>query len=154
MRKTILGLDISSSTVGYGILEWETDTNKLTFQDIGYYKPNKKDFETAEGFIESLSQTRNAIQTLLDIYHPEYIGIENIVKFMKGKSSADAIITLAAFNRTLGLLCRDYLGHSPSFFNVLSIRHGLKLNKALPDKKEMPKLVAKHLGITFPWTLN
>lgn len=154
MIKTILGLDISSSCVGFGVVEWNTETNQISFKDIGYYNPPKKASDTAEDFIEALYQTIKAIQTLINTYSPDYIGIENIVQFMKGKSGANTIITLAAFNRSIGLLCREYLGHSPKFFNVLSIRHGLKFNKALPDKKEMPELVAKHLGITFPWTLN
>jgi hypothetical protein len=36
----------------------------------------------------------------------------------------------------------------------MTIRHGLKINKLLPKKEEIPELVAKHLGITFPYQLN
>jgi hypothetical protein len=36
----------------------------------------------------------------------------------------------------------------------MSIRHGLKLDGNLPKKEDMPELVAKHLGITFPYEVN
>jgi len=49
------------------------------------------------------------------------------------------------------LVAHDFLHKQPELFNVMSIRHGLKLNKDLPKKEDMPELVAKHLGITFPY---
>ena len=67
------------------------------------------------------------------------------------KSTATTVVTLASFNRMIGLLSYDYLKSHPGLFNVMSIRHGLKLNKNLPKKEEMPDLVSKHLGITFPY---
>jgi hypothetical protein len=36
----------------------------------------------------------------------------------------------------------------------MTIRHGLKLNKELPKKEDMPELVSKHLGIKFPYEKN
>jgi hypothetical protein len=48
-----------------------------------------------------------------------------------------------------GLLAHDYLGKSPELINVMSIRHGLKLDKELPKKKDMAALVSHHLMITY-----
>lgn len=45
-------------------------------------------------------------------------------------------------------------GRAPEFYNVMTIRHGLKLTKDLPKKEDMPTLVAQHLGITFPYEYN
>jgi hypothetical protein len=73
---------------------------------------------------------------------------------MQGKSTAKTIITLTTFNRMVCLAAYDYLQKSPELFSVMTIRHGLKLNKTLPKKEEMPELVAQHLGITFPYQLN
>ena len=70
---------------------------------------------------------------------------------MKGKSTAKTVITLTTYNRMIGLVAYDYLAKAPEMFNVMSIRHGLKLNKKLPSKQEIPELVSKHLGITFPY---
>ena len=33
----------------------------------------------------------------------------------------------------------------------MTIRHGLKFDKIFPKKQDMAELVAKHLGITFPY---
>ena len=33
----------------------------------------------------------------------------------------------------------------------MTIRHGLKIDGDFPKKEDMPALVAKHLGITFPY---
>jgi len=49
------------------------------------------------------------------------------------------------------LLSYDFLGKPPELFNVLTVRHGIKNDKILPKKEDIPELVAKHLGITFPY---
>jgi hypothetical protein len=58
---------------------------------------------------------------------------------------------LSAFNRVIAIMAYDYLASHPGLFSVMTIRHGLKLGKILPKKEDMPELVAKHLGITFPY---
>lgn len=146
MSKRILGLDVSSSTIGYSILELD-DLNNIKFITCDYIKPKKKG-----DIFERLISTKKSIADIIAKYKPDYIGIENIIEFMKGASGAKTIILLALFNRTVGLAAYDYLGRSPELFNVMQIRHGLKLSKLLPKKEEMPELVAKHLGIKFPYT--
>jgi hypothetical protein len=54
----------------------------------------------------------------------------------------------------IGLLSYDYLKDSPELLSVLAIRHGLKVNNIFPAKDDMPELVAKHLGIKFPYEFN
>jgi len=73
---------------------------------------------------------------------------------MKGKSSANTIITQAVFNRAVCLASAKYLNSLPILYNVLSIRHGLKQNKVFPKKDEMPKLIEAHLNIQFPYIYN
>jgi len=142
----VLGFDISSTTIGYCALE--IDGSQIKFLKAHYIKPSK------DGHIlDRLADTRNKIQQLIQEVKPDYIGIEEIISFMKGKTTANTIITLASFNRMIGLLAHDYLGKAPEMFNVMSIRHGLKFKKALPQKEDMPKLVSKHLKIKFPWEL-
>jgi Holliday junction resolvasome RuvABC endonuclease subunit len=145
MTKKVLGFDISSSTIGYGYLEID-DHNNIHFIDTNHYKPIKKG-----NMIERLVKTRNDINKIISKYNPDYIGIEDIIQFMKNKSRASTIITLALFNRMVGLTAFDYLKKSPQLFNVMQIRHGLKLSKELPKKEEIPNLVSEHLGITFPY---
>lgn len=149
MTKRILGFDVSSTTIGWCILEWDESNNDIKFVEASYLKPTKKG-----SIIERIVDTRNKIQKIIVLAQPDYIAIEDIIQFMKGLSTAQTIIMLTTFNRMIGLTAFDYLGKSPELFSVMSIRHGLKIGTDLPKKEDMPALVAKHLGITFPYEYN
>lgn len=149
MIKRVLGIDCSSTTIGYCLLEINDETKDIKYILSDYFKPNKKG-----SIIERIVHTRNFINEILNQYTPDYIGIEEIIQFMQGKSTAKTIITLTTFNRAVCLTAYDFLNKSPELFNVMSIRHGLKINKIFPKKEDMPALVSKHLGITFPYRLN
>lgn len=146
--KKILGIDCSSSCIGWCLLAIDDEQNISLIQS-GYLKPIKQG-----SIIDRIVDTRNKIKKLIEDLSPDYIGIEEIIKFMKGKSSAQTIITLTTFNRMVCLLAYDYLKTNPSLFSVMAIRHGLKLNNSFPKKEDMPELVAFHLGITFPYETN
>ena len=145
MTKRILGFDISSTTIGHCILDID-DNNNIVFVKAGYLKPLK-----TGTIIERIVDTRNKIQKIIETAKPDHIGIEDIIQFMAGKSTAKTIIMLTTFNRMACLCAHDYLNKAPELFNVMTIRHGLKINKDLPKKEDMPELVAKHLGINFPY---
>jgi Holliday junction resolvasome RuvABC endonuclease subunit len=149
MIKRILGFDVSSTTIGYCTLELDEKTNNIIFVNCNFIKPIKKG-----SIIERIVDTRNKLQKIIESIEPDYIVIEDIIKFMKGNSTAQTIITLTTFNRMLCLLSYDYLGKSPKLFNVMSIRHGIKIDKILPKKEQIPELVSYHLGITFPYKYN
>jgi hypothetical protein len=144
MNKKVLGIDVSSTTIGYGILE--IDGYNIKYISSGFLKPIKDGT-----IIERIVDTRNKISDIINSFKPTHIAIEDIIQFMEGKSSAQTIIMLTTFNRMVGLLSHDYLGRAPELFSVMSIRHGLKINKIFPKKEDMPALVGKHLGITFPY---
>lgn len=146
--KRILGFDVSSTTIGYCVLEI-TDGNDIQFILCNYVKPLKKG-----SIIERVAHTRDVIQSIIDQVKPDYIAIEDIVQFMAGASTAKTIITLTTFNRMIGLLSHDYLKKPPALYSVMSIRHGLKTDKIFPKKEEIPDLVAKHLKIKFPYLFN
>lgn len=145
MNKRVLGIDVSSTTIGYCILDID-DNNIISLVKASYIKPIK-----TGSIIERIVDTRNIIKNVLEEAKPDYIAIEDIIQYMKGKSTAQTIIMLTTFNRMIGLCAYDYLNDAPQLFNVMSIRHGLKEGKELPKKEDMPELVAKHLRITFPY---
>lgn len=145
MIKKILGLDISSSCIGYCVLNWDDVTNDIHFNECNYLNPSKKG-----SMMERIVDTRDKLNLIIDKVKPDYIGIEELIKFMP-KSTATTVVILTTFNRMVCLLAYDYLKTYPGIFNVLSIRHALKTGKELPKKEDMPELVAKHLGITFPY---
>ncbi len=145
--KRVLGFDVSSTTIGYSVIDFDSSSMKVVH--AGYIKPIKKG-----SIIERIVDTRDKVQDIINKAKPDYIGIEDIIQFMQGKSTAKTIIMLTTFNRMIGLCAFDYLKASPELFSVMTIRHGLKLGKDLPKKEDMPELVAKHLGITFPYEHN
>lgn len=146
MKKKILGIDCSSTTIGLGLLEWDDETNLITFIKSSHHKPKKEG-----NLIERIKLSRDFITKFIDDHQPDYIAVEEILQFVQGKSTAKTIIMLTTFNRMVCLVSYDYLKRAPELFNVMSIRHGLKLAKEAPKKEEMPELVSKHLGITFPY---
>lgn len=145
MNKTILGFDISSNTVGWCSLQIDEFTKGIMYLDSGFIKPIKKGT-----IIDRLVHTRKAIIDIIENVKPDYIGIEDLIKFMP-KSTATAVVILTTFNRMICLTCYDYLKKSPKLFNVMSIRHGIKKEKTLPKKEDIPELVARHLNIKFPY---
>lgn len=149
MLKKILGFDISSTTIGYCVLTIDETTKDIKFVSVDYLKPTKKGT-----LIERLADTRDKIKKIIEDIKPDHISIEDIIMFIRGKSTANTIVTLALFNRMIGLLAYDYLKKMPSLLGVLAIRHGLKLTPDFPDKEEMPEIVAKHLGMKFPYQYN
>lgn len=143
----ILGIDCSSTTIGWCILEIIDE--KINYIDSGYFKPLKKGT-----IFERLDHSRKKIKEILNKHNPTYVAIEDIIEFMAGKSSSKTITTLAVFNRNVGMTIYDHFQKSPELFNVMQIRHGLKINKILPKKEDMPQLVSSHLRITFPYEHN
>ena len=143
----ILGLDISSTTIGWCILD--IIDQKIVLVKYDYYKPNKNGH-----IISRLYETKKFFNKLFKEYKPNQITIEEIIQYMSGASSATTIITLTSFNRALGLLSYEYLKQLPTYYSVMSIRHGLKLSKELPAKEDMPTLVEYYLDIKFNYLYN
>lgn len=147
MRK-ILGIDCSSTTIGCCVLHID-DNNNISCQDLIYIKPNKKG-----NLIERLYETREELKKYIEKIQPDEIVVEEIISFIKGKSTAQTIIMLTTFNRMACLLAYDFLKKSPQLFNVLSIRHGIKLSPTLPKKEEIPDILEKRLNFKFPFILD
>lgn len=141
--KRVLGLDASTVTIGLAILEY--DELNINLIHHGFFKPPEN-----ENIFEKLAQVRDFIYSILDGYQPDHVALEDIILFMKGRSTASTISSLAVLNRTVGLAVYNQSGKSPKLLNVMKIRHAIKINK-LPSKEEIPNLIAKRLNIEFPW---
>jgi Holliday junction resolvasome RuvABC endonuclease subunit len=140
----VLGFDISSSVVGWALLE--INEEQISLLNFGFYQPKK-----TGNIIEELALTRIDIKNLIETNKPDEIAIEQLIEFMKGASSSKTIIKLTSYNRMISLLAYDYLGKVPNIYNVLAIRHGIKTGGKFPSKEDIPDLVAKHLKIKFPY---
>jgi hypothetical protein len=144
----ILGLDVSTSTIGVGCLD--VSGPDIFVVSIDHYKPPK------DGDVfERLDKTRKAMKNIIKSFQPDIIAIEDIIQFMGAGSSAATIIALAQVNRTVGLVAYDFLKRtSPRLLSVMAVRHGIKLTKDLPSKEDIPELIEKRLGIEFPYVIN
>jgi Holliday junction resolvasome RuvABC endonuclease subunit len=147
MRR-VLGLDVSSSAIGIAVMDYDDTTATLVYSS--YYNP----LSNEENIFKRLEAVQVKINSILNEFKPDDVCIEEISQYMGGRSTANTIITLAVFNRTVGMVAYNYLGKPPEMFSVMKIRHGLKESKELPPKEDIPDLVAKKLGINFPWIMS
>lgn len=146
VKKRVMGLDASTSTIGLSIIDYED--GYVSLHHVEYFKPDKKGT-----IFERLSGVRKFITERLDKFKPDDVALEDIILFMKGHSTAKTISALSILNRTVGLAVYD-AGYTPHLLNIMSIRHKIKDGKKLPAKAEIPELVAKILNIKFPYVLN
>jgi Holliday junction resolvasome RuvABC endonuclease subunit len=135
-----MGLDISTTTIGIAV----TDGYNLLYLD--HYKPDHSITE-----LKRLLKAREHVLNIADQFGVEEFAVEEYIQYMKGGSGAKTIIPLALMNRTICLGIYERYNRYPNIISVLSVRHALKKTKELPQKEEMPELVASILGIDFPW---
>ncbi len=118
--KTLLSLDISSSTIGYAIFEYDQHVTTLKF--YGHIKPPSK--KKAKGSLSyRLDKTLLLIDNLLLKYQPDEICVEDYAKrFSAGRSRAHTIILLSCFNELISLKCYQYSGQETFRYPVVTIR--------------------------------
>jgi Holliday junction resolvasome RuvABC endonuclease subunit len=110
MQKRILGLDISSSTIGLSIINWDGYQENLIHTE--YYKPKK---EKDQNFIITLKETREFIMNFVKTWQPTEVVVEDFLLAMINRSTAQTIVKLAIVNRTCCLAVMDSFGNSKSF---------------------------------------
>ncbi len=119
-----LGLDISTSTIGYCILENDS------IKDIGAIELSK-----LKSIFEKAKKFRDIVKKIKSDYAIEEIFIEeNLQAFRPGLSSAKTIVALARFNGMCSLIVSDVFELDPCFINVNAAR------KLVGFKKKKDKL--------------
>jgi len=147
----VIGFDVSSSTIGWGVLDLEGE--KISVVDSGYYKPpKKKDCSISTRLTAVFDWT----QQMCVKYGVDAVSIENIVMFMKAKSKAETTITLAVFNRTVALASNIYLksinsSSEPYLYAVITIRSSIRKKAQLEElpKENVPQVIFDNLGQAF-----
>lgn len=110
----VLGLDVSSTVVGYTVMNSEYDV-----EDIGWI-PFKKDWT----LIEKSLGFREIMMKLHEKFDIKRVAIEDILtKFIAGKSSIKTIITLSQFNMLAQYHVYEVFGIEPVLINVLRARN-------------------------------
>ena len=143
--KRVMSLDASTETIGLAVIDYDTYSDvKLAHYE--FFKPPKKG-----DLFERLNCVREFIFERIEKFKPDDVALEDIILFMKGKSNAKTVSSLAVLNRTVGLAAYNKFGKVPKLLNVMTIRHAIKLTKKLPAKEEIPELVASIFKIDFPY---
>jgi len=151
-KPTILGIDCSSSTIGWGLLTLEKMPKLVSY---GHIKP----LEAKKGdIITRLSNTFNRIQGLVSDLDPSVIYVEEIKKsFKRGMSSAQTITVLAGFNRVTSVAASLVSNKEIKFINESTVRTKIKellsLGKKI-EKDEVPSIIVEHLDKRFKGPLN
>lgn len=108
----ILGLDISSTCVGYSL--FSEDGDLIT---IGYVKLNSK-----HSLFERLTEFEKHMEEMAD-FDIKHIAIETPLKKFAGKfSSANTISVLNQFNGMISAFCYMKWGVEPVYYNVNTAR--------------------------------
>jgi len=148
----ILGLDCSSSVIGWGVLTLQDNIPVLLAH--GHIKPLDSKFHITE-------RLEDVFERVGDLCHeidPTHIVIEDIILHMKGLSSAKTITTLAVFNRIAATSVYVHTGVTPELFSVGTIRKLIR--DAHPDidpkfkKENIPDIIRAHLDPNFANIIN
>jgi Holliday junction resolvasome RuvABC endonuclease subunit len=134
----ILGLDISSATIGWSILEVEVGQD-IRLKTYGHIKPTSKK-KSDDNFSFRLNYAFDAITNLVQKEKPDVVAIEDYAKkFSKGKSSANTILILSSFNEVCGLATYRVLKSKPIRMPVTSLRKLVKTKYScnIDDKEDV-----------------
>jgi Holliday junction resolvasome RuvABC endonuclease subunit len=146
-KTSILGLDCSSATVGWGLVVLNKNPTLVAH---GHIKP----LDSKHGDIERLDDIYHRIGKLCDVTRPSCVAVEDVFLFMKGKSTARTITLLAAFNRVISLAAYQKVGDVRLYSvhdirNLISKQHDLKI-----DKESMPEAIKACLESDFEPIIN
>lgn len=130
----VLGLDISSSTIGWAALGLSKD--EVTLEEYGFVSPPKSNkgsltFRVNEAFDE--------LSDLIKSKSPEIVVIESYAnKFPSGRSTARTIIVLSVFNEVISMAALRATGEEPIKYPVATIRSKLSkiAGKKISSKEE------------------
>jgi hypothetical protein len=137
---TILGLDISTSVIGYTFLG----------PDMSVVEMNHIDFKGCNTLWEKADHAGKVLNALWGRYTPRQFFIEeSLQKFSTGMSSASTINLLTKFNGLVSYIVRGQLGMDP---NYISVNHARKLCGIKVERTSKCGKSAKEQ--TFDWALR
>lgn len=143
----ILGLDISTSSTGWSVLDTEG-----TLVEQSYIRLDK-----IKNTMTKASEVSSTLEDIKEKYDITSIFIEeNLQMFRPGLSSAKVLITLARFNGMVTLMSYKVFGIEPEFLNVNAARKlvGLKIDrkdKSKTTKEKVLEWVDDELDQSYVW---
>jgi len=111
-----MGLDVSTSCIGWCILKEGGELRELGSIALGKYKSPYKKAEITKSALHNLFLKYPITHTYIE---------ENLQAFRPGLSSAKTLSTLARFNGMVSLLCYELFNKEPLHLNVNAARKSL-----------------------------
>lgn len=156
-----LALDISTSCTGYSF--WEEVNGEICLIHAGAIETSTDDFDDINKKMDFVIDELNKRMSCYQISPDVIVAEAALKKFTRGKSTADTMAKLIAFN-----FCLCYsLSRSSDKKNPISIEHldvraarkaaGIIIPKTIKDKKEIKKIVIEHWKKEHPdlaWDLK
>ena len=142
--KTVLGLDISSSTIGWSLLEY--DDQRIELREYGHIKPPKSNKGSLA--VRAL-RAHDEVCDLLIEKMPDFVASEAYAnKFPAGRSTARTIIVLSVFNELISIACLRGLKYEPQRYAVVTIRSMLSKEAGykISSKEECFEFVKKYFS--------
>lgn len=139
--KSVLGFDVSSKTVGWGLISNDG------LHAYGHIRPLPSKFS----LLERLNDLFDKINLLCVELSPSIISIEDITLFMRNKSTAKTITTLATFNRLVAISAYRVV-KDVKFYHVATIRRIIKESIGVHQKimkEDIPQLIQEFLEPKF-----
>jgi Holliday junction resolvasome RuvABC endonuclease subunit len=145
--KKIIGLDISSSVIGFSIIEFDKDNIEL--KSYGNINPPKSKKGKELSLAYRGLQASKEVKKLLEKESPDFVAIENYAsKFSSGRSTANTIIVLSFFNELMSVACIDSLNKEPVKYPVLKIRSTISKHLKIKSvsKEDMFDVIKNHFS--------
>ena len=146
--KKILGLDISSSTIGWAIIN--VSNKDYEVNSYGYIKPPKKKVKKRElSLSERLSDTYDLISGLIAKHSPDDIVVERYAnRFSSGRSTIRTIMMLSLFNEMVSLCVFREFGKNTYQYAPITIRSsiGKYFDKSIKSKDDAFKFVCENIS--------
>jgi Holliday junction resolvasome RuvABC endonuclease subunit len=146
--KKILSFDVSSSTIGYSVIEY--DLNSINLVEYGNVKPPKSDKGSLS--YRALSAVKS-ITTIVERVKPDEVAIEDYAKrFSAGRSTARTIIVLSFFNELMCLTVLDKLNIEAYRYPVITIRSSISHHLSIKtiSKEDMFKVICDNFKNFLP----
>lgn len=147
----VLGLDCSSSMVGWGLIGIKEDNPILLA--YGHVKP----LDSKNSLLERLNDVCDKLMDICNDILPTEVAIEDIILYMKGRSQASTVVILASFNRVVATVIHREFKVDVFFQSVQAIRKQIKQSLKLKEtikKEDMPFIIKEHLCPIFEFTMN
>jgi Holliday junction resolvasome RuvABC endonuclease subunit len=143
----ILGLDVSTSNVGYSIIDLDGKLIKMGFISLS----NKK------CFIQKNRIVRSEFDKINKEYNISYVFIEECLqRFSFGRSSANTIVKLALFNGSVQYAASEAFNKIPAVLNVNKSRKALQIATqsqkkcGIPVKEQVFHWVCNNIDYEWP----